>query len=61
MHFTVYWRGEELFSVGLTRDTVAESPSFGDVSSLYLPVQEDLEESYEEDAQAASPRRRVGF
>lgn len=66
MHLTIYWRGEELFSIGLTRDPGPEPISLGDVSSLYLPVAEETEEAYEEEyeeeAQAApAPRRRIGF
>ena len=68
VHFTIYWRGEELFSIGITRDVAGSEPvAIGDVSSMHLPVGEDLESEYEEEWEEEArtnpgpPRRRVGF
>jgi hypothetical protein len=67
VHFTIYWRGEELFSIGITRDTAPESVAIGDVSSMYLPVPDSLTEQHEEEWEEEArtnpepPRRRVGF
>ena len=67
VHFTIYWRGEELFSIGITRDVARPEPvAIGDVSSMHLPVGEDREAGYEEEweeeaREPAPPRRRIGF